>query len=282
MIKCIPVSLLGIFFVLSGCQRDGFNVALPNKETTLTDVSYGDDSFQKMDVYLPANRAPKTKIIVYLHGGSWITGDKSEAKEVAGYFQKKGYAFISMNYRLTGTENNYINPAQLQDIGKALDFINNQSEQWIITGNRICLFGGSAGGNLSLLYAYKNTEDKRVKAVISVSGPVDLTDPEIMNTTFRDLIQVFVGSKLSDNKEAWLGGSPSHYICETSTPTLFFQGKQDNLVPYHQVVLAYNKLLEFGVNTKLVLYNDGTHGLAEQDHQKILSEMEDFVNTTYP
>ena len=274
------VSLLGFFVISSACHRDRFNLALPNTDLTLTDIAYGDDPSQKMDVFLPANRTVQTKIIVYLHGGSWYTGDKGEARETAINFQKKGYAFISMNYRLTQMPTN-INPAQMQDIKKALDFISNKYLQWIITGNRICLFGGSSGAHLSLLYAYKYPEDKRVKAVVSVSGPVDLTDSNMRNTVFKTYREAFVGCKLSDNREAWLEASPSNYLSENCVPTVFIQGTQDNIVPFHQVVSAYNLLKAYGVNTKLLLYQGVGHDLSEENPE-IFSNLENFVDSAYP
>ncbi len=272
--------MLGFFVISSSCHRDGFNLALPNTDLLLTDVAYGDDSSQKMDVYLPANRTVQTKIIVYLHGGSWYTGDKNEAKETALYFQKRGYAFISMNYRLTQNPVN-INPAQMEDIGKALDFISHKYLQWIITGNRICLFGGSAGAHLSLLYAYKYNEDKRVKAVVSVSAPIDLTDSNMRNTAFKMYREAFVGCTLLQNKEAWLEASPSNYLSEKCAPTIFFQGIQDAIVPYPEAVAAYNELKNFGVNTQLNLFADMTHDLSEANNQ-ILDDMEAFIKSAYP
>ena len=186
------VYLLGFVIVTTACQREISGneppePPSPTTDSTLKNVAYGDDAVQKMDVYLPALRTAKTKTIIYLHSGAWSAGDKSEGTKTAIYFQKKGFGFISINYRLTVVPTN-INPAQMQDIEKALNLVSSRGAQWNISGNNICLFGTSAGAHLSLLYSYKYKEDTRVKGVISVCGPTDLTDSILINGPLKPYI----------------------------------------------------------------------------------------------
>src|SRR5687768_18591269 len=79
-------------------------------------VSYGEDNKQRLDVYLPANRNSKTRLLVIAHGGGWSGGDKSDFDSYISEFQKRlpHYAFANVNYRLaTQTENHF--PTQAKD-----------------------------------------------------------------------------------------------------------------------------------------------------------------------
>ncbi|MBV5334560.1 MAG: carboxylesterase family protein, partial [Sulfuricurvum sp.] len=68
----------------------------------LSDISYGGDKKQRLDVYLPQN--PKNApIIVMVHGGAWKMGDKKSENVVHNKMNRwvsKGIIFVSLNYRL--------------------------------------------------------------------------------------------------------------------------------------------------------------------------------------
>ena len=67
----------------------------------ITDVTYCtmDGEPQKMDIYFPDSGGP-WPVLVYVHGGSWMVGDKSEAAGLGESMNAQGYAFVSLNYRL--------------------------------------------------------------------------------------------------------------------------------------------------------------------------------------
>ena len=125
----MKIHLVLLCVMLVSCNKEEPTLVLPNEETILTEVSYGIHERQKMDVYLPKNRSKATKTIIYLHGGGWYMGDKADIKEGAIYFQQQGFAFISINYRLTRTPENNIHPAQMQDIDKVIAFISQKLRQ---------------------------------------------------------------------------------------------------------------------------------------------------------
>lgn len=92
---------------------------------TQTNISYGTDASQKMDLYLPAGRSvDSTKLIILIHGGAWISGDKSDFASFIPVIQQKfpGYAIANINYRLaTSTANHF--PTQENDMKSAVDFL---------------------------------------------------------------------------------------------------------------------------------------------------------------
>ena len=280
---------LSVIAAVPACKQEQQNPAapLPNEVTTLMDVAYGNHPQQKMDVYLPKNRNADTRIIVFLHGGGWYSGDKSDGHDGAIYFQQQGYVFITINYRLTRTSENNIHPAQIMDIEKVLEFITGKNASWSLSDNRIIFFGGSAGAHLSLLYAYKYDDARKVKAVISIAGPTDLTDSSIKankigNLSVEDLIESFIGEKISTDLKAWQDASPINYISAASAPTFFIHGTNDHTVPYQQSVSAYEKLKSLGVTTRLEPLAAVDHDLVGINWSDVLPKIQNFVNTNTP
>lgn len=269
--------------MLMSCNKDKTTLILPNEEPILTDVSYGTHPLQKMDIYLPKNRSKSTKTIIYIHGGGWYSGDKAEFKEGAIYFQKQGFAFICINYRLTGTPENNIHPSQMQDIEKVISTISQKQQEWSLPDDKLALFGGSAGAHLSMLYGYKYNTNGKVKAVISIAGPTDLTDSTLINSsvgglTLGAMIESYVGTTITAQPTAWKDASPINFIMANSVPTLFAHGTIDSAVPYQQSLLAYNKFQSAGGVAQLEPLMNVGHDLVGTNWGDLLPKMTFFLN----
>ena len=186
-----------VLLLFSGCEKSeepAYQIEATAK--TMLDVAYGTDSKQKMDVYLPANRTSNTGIIVLVHGGSFIGGDKSELTTQAKYLATSGYAVINVNYRLvdgTGllTQQNptRIESAvkvkdQVTDVNAIVDYAIAHAKEWVTNADRIVLIGHSAGASLSLLYSYDQKNTQKVKAVANLAGALDLVFTNIPNWQF--------------------------------------------------------------------------------------------------
>ena len=109
----------------------------------------GGDSAQSLDLFMPDNASNDLRPgIVFVHGGGWVGGDKSEfanrAKELAG----SGYVAISVNYRLA-PRNKY--PVPLQDCQAAVRWLRSHSTEYHVDPNRIASMGSSAGGHLATM-----------------------------------------------------------------------------------------------------------------------------------
>lgn len=279
-----------IFFVLFtngliiGCTSDKGSLPEPAEEAVLNDVAYGKGAAQKMDVYLPKNRDTSTMVIIYIHGGGWYQGDKSEIKSGAVYFQQQGMAFISLNYRLTRTGENFIHPAQMEDIESAVAVILSKSAGWKISANNLAFWGGSAGAHLAMLYGYKYNTGKKIKAIIATSGPTDFTDTALINGSIggervNDMITSFIGQSFSANPQGWRDASPINYISASSVPTFFMHGTIDVAVPYQQSVNAFQKLQQAGVPAFLEPLEGMGHNLDAVNWAFLIPKIFQFVKT---
>src|SRR2546423_370503 len=245
------------------------------------DVSYGAESAQKMDVYLPAGRtAASTKLMLLIHGGGWTSGDKADFN---GYIPRlqaglPDYAFFNINYHLfDGTANRF--PTQENDIKAAVDFILGKSDEYAVS-KRIVLMGASAGAHLALLQAYKYVSHVRAKAAVSFFGPTDLL--EFYNNPPSPAVQpslvALLGYSPSQNVSIYQQSSPAFFVSNQSIPTILFHGSLDPLVPVSQSILLKNKLDANGVSNKLVIYPNEGHGWIGVSLDDSFKQIGDFLS----
>ena len=68
------------------------------------DVAYGEDEKQRLDIYSPKG-SKEAPVVIFVHGGEWTKGDKSEVSYKPKFFNEKGIVFVSANYRLARQRN---------------------------------------------------------------------------------------------------------------------------------------------------------------------------------
>jgi acetyl esterase/lipase len=229
---------------------------------TLTDVSYGSDALQKMDVYLPAGRSTDTtKLIVMVHGGAWIEGDKSEFASFVPILQQRfpGYAIANINYRLATQVANPF-PTQENDMKAAVNFLIEKSGTYHIS-QKIVLLGASAGAHMALLQAYKYSSPQ-IKVVVDFFGPVDMNG--LYNFyppgSFGQLaFQTLLNGNPVSNASMYIQSSPISFVSAQSPPTIIFHGTTDDVVPITQSSALRDKLTSFGVKNQMISYPNVGH-----------------------
>src|SRR5829696_2536254 len=121
------LTLLLSMSILTSCQRNGSTISAEKKylpAENFRDVSYGKDSAQRMDVYLPEGRSiDSTKAIILIHGGGWTGGSKTDFASYIDSFKRRmpDYAIFNINYRLFNGNNLF--PTQENDVKSAIGFI---------------------------------------------------------------------------------------------------------------------------------------------------------------
>lgn len=252
---------LVFLFILAGfisCKKDGadnnnLTTAIPAK--TLSNIAYGSDPAQKMDIYLPQGRTQDTtKLILMIHGGAWLSGDKSEFTPFVPKIQQlfPGYAIANMNYRLASLTGNYF-PTQENDVKAAIDFLLSKRTEYLFS-EKLVLFGGSAGAHLATLQAYKYAQPK-IRAVVDFFGPTDLevyynsTTPQAQGG-----MQLLLGGTPSTNPQMYFNSSPVKFVSAQSPPTIILHGDQDVVVNVSQSVALKNALTAVGVPVQLEIY----------------------------
>ncbi|MDB6128062.1 MAG: alpha/beta hydrolase fold protein [Verrucomicrobia bacterium] len=128
---------------------------------TVANVAYGRDEHQILDFWQAPSKEP-TPLVLFIHGGSWLNGDKTEltrydyAGDVAKYLAA-GISVVSINYRFVSQAfaAGVKPPVQwpMQDAARALQFIRSKAGEWHLDKKRIALSGGSAGACSALWLA---------------------------------------------------------------------------------------------------------------------------------
>jgi len=253
----------GLFLLvvyLSSCQPEPVNPPAtgPLRDTTIFNVAYGTDPAQKLDLGLPANRTTNTSLVIVIHGGGLATGDKAELSWLLNGLKARGFAVANINYRLTlNTTDNY--KMQLDDVDSAINYTLRQSAIQTFNGQKLYIAGHSAGGHLSLSYAYTRNSSGRIKAVGSLAGPTDLHNMAYYNFNIYNLIlEPFLGLPLfpasAEATARYKNCSPFYQATSTVPASIFFHGDLDVVVAPDQSSMLNTKLGTLGVDHKLVPY----------------------------
>ncbi len=193
--------------VLAGCTLPRPDGASPlryrdqvfSAVTTTSNLQYGSAPLPSgetqaltLDLYRPTgDTQTKRPAIVWVHGGSFISGDKTNfvPVDVANTFAKQGYVVVSINYRLTAPSGCAANPSQSactiaaldaqHDAQAAVRWLRNNATTYGIDPARIGIGGESAGGITATLVGLRPNDpgtsgnpgpSSKVRAFVSVSG----------------------------------------------------------------------------------------------------------------
>lgn len=214
---------------------------------TRENISYGSHPEQKMDLYIPKDITGNPDVFIVIHGGGWRGGEKSQLTFFALSMMQKfpNAVFANIDYRLASTSR-FALPNQIDDIATAIHFLEKQLKY----KPKFILLGNSAGGHLSMLYAYKFDKDKKVKAVINIVGPADLSDSGFQNYDDYSFVEKHLidPQTVAPHLSLMEYGSPVQWASPASPPTLSYYGTKDNVVPLSQKkildsVLAQNNIM---------------------------------------
>jgi acetyl esterase/lipase len=204
-------------------------------EKTMLNVAYGIDPLQKMDIYLPANRSvTTTKVIILVHGGAWVAGDKNDFTTAIDTLKKRmpDYAVFNINYRLAALPSTNVFPAQELDVKAAVEFIYSNRAANAVS-DKFVLMGASAGGHLALLHAYKYQSPIKIKAVVDYCGPTDMSAmyTDYAGTSSQLGITLLMGGTPASNPISYQQSSPKFFVgTANACPTIIFQGTADAIV----------------------------------------------------
>lgn len=241
---------------------------------TFGELSYGKKSRNTYGICYPKNMKGENGVILFIHGGSWTSGDKSTYYEEAIYWAKKGYAAAALNYRyLSDSKLNKVDYQDiLSDIRDCVTAIYNFGLTKGIQFTKLMLTGASAGGHLALMYAYSGygmVSTIMPICVFSVCAPTNLYTTEILGNPYlgsAELFGMLAGVNPNDAnayRQALTQASPVTWVSEFSVPTVILHGKKDIIVDYSQAVTLADKLKEKGVKYELITFPNSGHTLLE-------------------
>lgn len=282
IMKLVSMILSLVIFVL------GYIPGLSSlKALEFLDVSYGESESQVYDIDFPGKAIDSKReygLLLYIHGGAWVGGDKNSYLSSIRSYQKFGVICASMNYRFAGENTNCFD--MLDDIDSVIESVIEIGAENGYKIGRVMLTGSSAGAHLSMLYAYSRADEcpLEVVAVYSHSGPANFAEPDFLyNNVLGDINTVaawikdvigfeFTEDTLDEAMPYLEKASPVTYINENTVPTLICHGKLDTLISFDNSVTLDKKLTECGVKHDYLVYPNSSHGLSDDPIMSKLAE----------
>jgi acetyl esterase/lipase len=191
--------------------RPSQDAVLAKDTVARTDIAYGKDEKQRLDVYSPKG-AKWAAIIVFVHGGEWTRGDKAAVSFKPRFLNENGIVFVSVNYRLTPA---VTHPAHVSDVATAIRWVHDHAKEIGGDSEKIILMGHSAGCHLVTLVSLDPRYLEKVKlkpsdlrGVVAWSGGAyDLVEKVKTGGAYADYIKKAFG----DSEDAWREASPVTY-----------------------------------------------------------------------
>jgi acetyl esterase/lipase len=262
------------------------------------DIPYAPlSSTQKLDVYLPDEGEGPFPVIVSIHGGAFMGGDKSD-DQVMPMLEglKRGYAVVAVNYRLSW-EAPF--PALVHDVKAAIRWIRTNSMQYHFSKEKIAAWGRSAGGYLSAMLGttagVRLLEDQTlgnpdqpsdVRAAVDWFGPTNfLTMDELLtnggmppesgmeHNGTNSPESLLLGAQITKIPDLVEAANPETYISPAASSFLIQHGTKDATVPVQHSIGFAAKLCQIIGDERVML-----DLIKEADHEDPRFETPENVN----
>jgi acetyl esterase/lipase len=245
--------------------------------TEVANVPYAVERHPRLvgDLYLPEPRLDSPAVLL-IHGGSWISLDKSSLARMAELMANLGFVVYSINYRRL-PEAPW--PACYEDCVSAFERLRTPAFQsrYGFRARQLVVAGASAGGHLALMTGLSRPRGE-VAAILSFAGPAFLavnaetSDQGLFTPAFFDR---FFGSRAAVTPEALAAASPINLVVRGSPPLWLIQSRNDRLVPpLHAQALA-RRYADAADDVQVHFFDgrDSVHGLwADNDApQRVLA-----------
>ncbi len=227
------------------CQADDVSreIVRPIRCERDLDFRRVDGETVKADLYRPDDDQIYP-LVIMIHGGAWSAGDKWNLVDHAREMAQAGFVALSINYRLAPKHQM---PDQIADCRAALVWAAQQAELWKADTNRLCLWGYSAGAQLSAWMATAPQENEpKIRCVVAGGAPCDF---EFIPEDSGAIVHVMGGTR-QDLPGVYLEASPLTHATSASPPFFFFHGTTDLLVPPASSRKLYDKLRQLKIEAE--------------------------------
>jgi acetyl esterase/lipase len=259
------------------------------------DVPYlGPDRDETMDIYVPdaATHGRPAPAAVIIHGGGWFSQRKDGRREtrIAQDLASHGYVCASIDYRLVNLERpetaSAVWPMNVEDCERAVAFLRSNAAEFRVDRRFIATIGGSAGGHLSCLVAYKRRQHLpqpetgatetglySVQAVVCLYGvgdPAGWLSRAPVRRKGMDALELMLGGVPHEVPDSYHAFSPVQQIASDSPPTLLIHGTADQVISYRESQLFFDALQQAGVPSELILVEGAGHSFDLQPPERDL------------
>ena len=276
-------AVAALVFGVSGCTGILLGAAnvIENGDAPRSEIAYGAGERQRYDVYRPlgANGLPlpgPLPVVIFVHGGSWESGDKKSYGWVGQGLAKQGFLAVLPNYGLMPATPF---PAFVEDVAAAVAHARARVGEWGGDTTRLFLMGHSAGAQITALVAYDERYLGRqgltpgiFAGYIGLSGPYDFVlDSKLLRATF------------AGSAEREHDAQPVNFVRRDVPRTLLAMGRDDKTVRPRNTTSLVAHLRDVGASVEEV-WVPGDHGVtvgafarSNRGDSEVLRRIRDFV-----
>jgi len=233
--------------------------------TVIRDVKYinGPNGALGADVYVPEGAGPFPGIL-FIHGGGWKSGDRSQMVKLITALAAKGYVGFTIDYDLSPGVHY---PVAFHESLAGLKYFRAHAAEYKLDAARVAVAGSSAGGELAALVALNPSgvvaggkvepliSASPVQAALILNGVLDLTAQESKSTSVPE----YLGGACKEKLEACKDASPISHV-HAGAPAMYVgHGTADESVPFHEAQEFTDALKKAGVTVKFFVAEDGPH-----------------------
>ncbi len=287
------ILLIAVVLMLSGCFGPPRSVVEPEGVRIVRDITYASVGERKLqlDLYLPDNYSAPLPIVIWIHGGGWVGGDRSPCP--IARLATRGYAVASVSYRLSQGAADETFPAALHDGKAAVRWLRVNAWRFGCDEKRIGVWGASAGGHIAALLGTVQNDpalegtvgitdvSSRVQAVCALFPATDLVHLEEAHDDYWKINLVasaLLHGKPSEKPELAKAASPIEHVSKDAAPFCFIHGKADHIIPYMQSERMHQALLAVGADSTLVLIEGMPHGNATLSRPELRDAAHQFFD----
>ncbi|MEY2457696.1 MAG: hypothetical protein QOK06_2821 [Acidimicrobiaceae bacterium] len=247
---------------------DTFGIGTPRQAAPDDEPTY--TTFEgeplRLSIYRPSGSGSRAPVLVYIHGGGWVAGDRNALSTDMRWFAEQGWLVVSVDYALSSADRHLWDVTQDQ-IGCALGWVVDNAPKYGGDPTRLSLSGASAGGNLAINTAYLSAAGglrsscggsmPKVGAVAAMYPAVDPAgfyanrDP-VVGGASRGMASAYTGGSPQDFPDRYARISSDTHINAAAPPTLIVVGEADHLVPVDGTYRFTEQARAAGVDVKLV------------------------------
>jgi len=240
------------------------------------DIAYVENAHERQKFDIAFSKKGRARpLLVWIHGGAYMGGDKAENHAIWGELLKAGYAVATINYRLSGDAKW---PAQITDCKAAIRYLRAHAKEYHLDPGRIGVWGSSAGGHLAALVGASGGEKsfdvgQHLDQSSAVSCAVDLFGPADFETmpqyTSPDSPEARLwGRPTSEAVGLARAASPLTYLSRDTPPILILHGDADDVVNVDQSRRFEAAMKKAGAPGELVVLPGVGHSHVEVWMQK--------------
>jgi pectinesterase len=247
-----------------------------------------------LDVFYPEDKNKRNHTaILFIHGGGWRTGNRTQHHPLARQLARLGYTVFTPEYRLS-TEALF--PAAVYDLKAAIRWVKENAKQYTIDSSRICAAGFSAGGELAAflgvtgnLPLFEGTQgltatSTQVQAVIDIDGILSFVHPESGEGDDSKRISAatyWLGYPRKGHEKIWETASSLSYVSAFTPPTLFLNSSVARMHAGREDYIA--TLQSFNIYTEVHEFEKAPHAfcLFEPWFTPTLAYMDGFLKKLF-